>query len=296
MKKKYGWMIYGEGRGPNSFGFNTFEWMRESAAHYDIDVDILTLDNMNIVMDFESIESAKIMFNGKVMDIPDFAIIRAYNNEVGYLLENLGVRVINDTRAMEFSRNKILTASTLLKNKILTPKIVYKNLKYDIIVKLLGKKFVLKAISGSKGNNVFLINSKNEFTEKAKYFELNGIDFFAQEFIESSYGRDIRVYTLGDKVLGAVVRHSDKDFRSNFSLGGKCDSFELNDDLVILAKKTAKATGLEFAGLDILFTDDNNKYTVCEVNGNAGYQTISSVSDIDIADQLYNYVNREMYL
>lgn len=289
-KKKYGWMIYNESNGPNSFGFDTFTWMKEAACKYHIELDILTIDKINLFM---SVDEINLWYDGKVMKKPDFAVIRAYDYELGYFLEKWGVTVINSTHSMYISRNKVLTSELLMKNKIPTPKIVYKNCNYDIIVKLLGEKFILKAVTGSKGENVFLVKTIDSFNNITKYFRENNIDFFAQEYVEKSYGRDIRVYTLGEEVLGGVMRYSDNDFRSNFSLGGKCKYFEMNEEIIELAKKVVRASKLEFAGLDILFTEDG--YSVCEINGNAGYQTISKVSDIDMADELYKYINNKIY-
>ena len=289
-KSKYGWMIYNEGKGPNSFGFDTFTWMKEAAAKYDIELDVITIDKISLFM---SSGESVLYFDGKKMRKPDFAVVRAYNYELGYFLESIDIPVINSTESMYISRNKILTAELLNKYNIPTPKIVYKNYNYDIIVKLLGEKFVLKAVTGSKGENIFLVENRNMFSKIIDYFLLNEIDFFAQEFIETSYGKDIRVYTLGDEVLGGVIRYSDDDFRSNYSLGGNYKYFELNEEIINLSKKIVKVTNLEFSGLDILFTQ--NGYTVCEINGNAGYQTISSVSDIDMADKLYQYISNRIY-
>ena len=99
---------------------------------------------------------------------------------------------------------------------------------------------------------------------------------------------DIRVYVLGDKVLGCVKRISDSSFKSNYSLGGRVEKYELTDSIKEISLSAAKAIGLEFCGIDLLFTKDS--FTVCEVNGNAGFRTITMVSDIDIPIELFKWI------
>ena len=94
---------------------------------------------------------------------------------------------------------------------------------------------------------------------------------------------------MGNRVLGCVKRISDTSFKSNFSLGGRVEKFELNDAVLEISLKAARALGLDFCGIDLLMTQDS--YTVCEVNGNAGFRTITQVSDIDIPMELFKWVN-----
>ncbi len=86
-----------------------------------------------------------------------------------------------------------------------------------------------------------------------------------------------------------MLRQSDTKFVSNYSQGGKASLFPMNADVASTAVKAARALGLDFAGVDILF--DGNGYTVCEVNGNAGFRTLSAVSDINIIKHLYEYIH-----
>jgi glutathione synthase/RimK-type ligase-like ATP-grasp enzyme len=51
---------------------------------------------------------------------------------------------------------------------------------------------------------------------------------------------------------------------------------------------TSKSLGLEFCDIDLLFTPEG--YSVCEVNENAGFRTISKVSDIDIVEEFFKYI------
>lgn len=283
----YGWMIYPKDTLNNKFGNNAFGWMKDSASKNGISVDIVFSDDLIILNDNRK---TGFIHKGKTLGFPDFVIMRDYNYTISMQLEDLGIRVINSTRSMFNSRNKAVTARLLVKNNVSTPKFLYsKEKNYGFIHDYFdGKKFVMKENEGSQGKGVYLIENEEDYDNA---YRMNQ-EYFYQEFIEFSRGMDIRSYVLGDKVLGCVKRISDTGFKSNYSLGGRVESFELNDSIKEISLKATKALGLDFCGIDLLFTRDS--FTVCEVNGNAGFRTITQVSDIDIPMELFKWVKESL--
>lgn len=280
----YGWMIYPKETINNKFGNNAFEWMKESALINGISIDIIFSDELIILNNNDKTE---FIYSGNKLQFPDFVIMRDYNYTISMQLEAIGIRVINSTLSMFNSRNKAVTAALLVKNNVSTPKFLFtKEKNYKYIHNYFDKrKFVMKENEGSQGKGVYLIENEEDYNNI--YFKIND-EYFCQEFIESSYGIDLRVYVLGDKVLGCVKRISDSSFKSNFSLGGRVGKYELTDSIRKISLSAAKAIGLDFCGIDLLFTKDS--FTVCEVNGNAGFRTITQVSDIDIPMELFKWV------
>ena len=283
----YGWMIYPKNTINNKFGNNAFDWMEESALKNGISIDIVFSDDLIILNNNIKTE---FIYSGKSLKLPDFVIMRDYNYTISMQLESLDIRVINSTRSMFNSRNKAVTARLLVKNNVSTPKFLYsKEKNYGFIHDYFdGKKFVMKENEGSQGKGVYLIENEEDYDNA---YRMNQ-EYFYQEFIEFSRGMDIRSYVLGDKVLGCVKRISDTGFKSNYSLGGRVESFELNDSIKEISLKATKALGLDFCGIDLLFTRDS--FTVCEVNGNAGFRTITQVSDIDIPMELFKWVKESL--
>lgn len=281
---KYGWMIYPKTTINNKFGNNAFDWMRESALKKGIFIDIIFSDDL-IILNGENI---KFIYEDRELKLPDFVIMRGHNLTISSQLETLGIRVINTTQSMLNALNKAVTSQLLIKHSVSTPKFMFTKYKdYINIHKFFdNKKFVMKKIDGSKGEGVYLIESEEDYN---RAFSEIGREYFCQEFVETSYGKDIRVYVLGDKVLGCVKRISNSGFKSNFSLGGRVEKCELNSSIEEISLKAAKALGIDFCGIDLLITEDS--YTVCEVNGNAGFRTITQVSDIDIPNELFKYIN-----
>lgn len=280
----YGWMIYPKETINNKFGNNAFDWMKESAFKNGICIDIVFSDELIILNNNNKTE---FIYRDKSLKFPDFVIMRDYNYTISIQLENLGIRVINSTLSMFNSRSKAVTAQLLVKNNVSTPKFLFtKEKNYEFIHNYFyNRKFVMKENEGSQGKGVYLIEDEEEYNNV--YYKIND-EYFCQEFIEFSYGMDIRVYVLGDKVLGCVKRISDSSFKSNYSLGGRVEKYELTDSIKEISLSAAKAIGLEFCGIDLLFTKDS--FTVCEVNGNAGFRTITMVSDIDIPIELFKWI------
>lgn len=262
--------------------------MKDSAENFGICIDIIFSDDLIILIG----NNIEFIYSGRKLDIPDFVVMRGNNYSIGMQLEALGIKVINSTQSMMNAQNKAVTSQLFVKNNVSTPKFLFtKEKNYKLIHNYFNnKKFVMKKIDGSQGAGVYLVENEQEYNNV--YEEIND-EYFCQEFIENSYGKDIRVYVLGDKVLGCVKRISDNSFKSNYSLGGRVEKYELNDTIIEISLNAAKAIGLDFCGIDLLIMEDS--YTVCEVNGNAGFRTITKVSNIDIPMYLFKWINDNIY-
>jgi RimK family alpha-L-glutamate ligase len=95
---------------------------------------------------------------------------------------------------------------------------------------------------------------------------------------------DIRVIVLGGKTLGAMKRSAAKkgEFRSNFSLGGAVETWDISDDDKALAEKVAKSCGLDYCGVDIIKDTDGKSY-ILEVNRQCQFQGFEQSTGINVA-------------
>jgi gamma-F420-2:alpha-L-glutamate ligase len=270
---------------------NAFDWIKSEAGKFDMDITIGFFENTRLGYGLNNYD---FRLNGRIFQLPDFVVMRGYDSLLSRHFENRGILVINNHDSMEISRNKMMTHQCLADAGIKTPKTIYRgDAEYnyeELCDEFSDKKFIVKQIEGSKGENIFLINDESELEEAIGNCGRNCI---CQEYIKTSSGKDIRVWTIGNTVAGNVLRSSDHSFKSNFSQGGKAFHFDINDEIAALATKSANALGLVFAGIDILF-DKNDDYTVCEVNGNAGFRTISSISNESIPYKLFEYISNSL--
>lgn len=116
----------------------------------------------------------------------------------------------------------------------------------------------------------------------------------SQRYVAASHGRDLRVWTVGDRAVACVMRRSDGALQSNYAMGGHACAHPLDEAAAQLAVAAAQSIGLDFAGVDLLM-DGEGGYTVCEVNGNAGFRTLYAVQpDNDLLKQLMEWILKKL--
>ena len=98
---------------------------------------------------------------------------------------------------------------------------------------------------------------------------------FLQEFIDHDAERhsDLRVYVVGDRVVGAMNRYAPEgEWRTNVALGGDVEdaASTMSEDVESMALEAADVTGLDYAGVDVIEGDDG--WYVLEVNPTAGFR------------------------
>jgi RimK family alpha-L-glutamate ligase len=98
---------------------------------------------------------------------------------------------------------------------------------------------------------------------------------FLQELIERDEGehRDLRVYVVGDRIVGAMNRYApDNDWRTNVALGGDVEDAteRLPRNVANLAREAADTIGLDCAGVDLI--EGHDGWYVLEVNPTAGFK------------------------
>ena len=234
--------------------------------------------------------------------LPDFVIYWDKDILLAQRLESAGVRLFNCAKAVEVCDNKALTCLELVKAGVRIPKTIiapktfegvgYTKLDFlDKAIDELGLPLVIKESYGSFGMQVYLAETRNMAVEIID--SLGHKDFIMQEFVATSRGRDLRVNVVGGKVVATIYRYNDGDFRSNLTIGGMMKSYEINDEQAQLAVDACKALHLDFAGVDVMFAEDD-KPVICEVNSNTHFKTTLDCTGINLADSIMEYISGEM--
>ena len=113
-----------------------------------------------------------------------------------------------------------------------------------------------------------------------------------QEFIAESCGRDVRVNVVGGKVVSAMERYNDADFRSNISNGGSMRNASLSPEAETVAIRAAELIGLDFAGVDVLYGNDGP--IICEVNSNPHFKSSLECTGVDMSEEIMAYILEQM--
>ncbi|MCF0148851.1 MAG: RimK family alpha-L-glutamate ligase [Clostridium sp.] len=268
----------------------------------ELSINLEAIKNTELISMYSSNGEAKLLHMKKVEE-PSFIIFWDKDVLLARHLEKMGYRVFNSSTAIKNCDHKGLMHLVLSNNNINMPRTILSPMIFDYSLnsedylincyEALGESVIIKESMGSFGMQVYLINNREEFINKVKELNKNKIDFIIQENIKSSFGRDIRVNIIGNKVVGAMLRESEKDFRANISQGGKGTLVELNKEQEEIALKAHKALGLDFSGVDLLF-GENDKPLLCEVNSNLNFLSFDKIWGKGFGKKILEYILGEI--
>lgn len=133
-----------------------------------------------------------------------------------------------------------------------------------------GPEVVYKTAIGTHGGGTW----KLDFDEPVNPM-VGSRQAFLQEFIEHDKSRhhDLRVYVVGERVVGAMNRYAaEGEWRTNVALGGDVEDAteDLPEEVVEIARRATDVVGLDYAGVDIVEGEDG--FFVLEVNPTAGFR------------------------
>ena len=109
-------------------------------------------------------------------------------------------------------------------------------------------------------------------------------EWLYEAFIRSSYGRDIRFFSIRGTVVACMQRRSRNDFRANVALGAAVEPFKVTPEIEQIASDIYEQTGLDFLGIDLLFGE--SKPWFCEINVMPGLKGIEAASGVNVARQI----------
>lgn len=233
---------------------------------------------------------------------PDFVLFWDKDIHLGTFLESQGIPLYNPVSSIRICDDKRLTHLALLEKGIPMPRTIiapmtYANIGFTdldflaLVERELSFPLILKEAFGSFGEQVTLVKDRDELIRYVKNAQTTELLF--QQYIESSRGRDLRLQVVGDRVVAAMYRHSETDFRANITAGGKMKRYEPTEEECALAVRTAKAVGAAFAGVDLLFGPDGP--LVCEVNSNAHFKNLLDCTGVNVAEEIINYIREDRY-
>ena len=241
------------------------------------------------------------LHSGVQAPLPYFVLFWDKDIYLAKQLEARGVRLFNRAEAIEICDNKILTALCLtgvvpLPKTVFAPKtfegVGYRDKSFlKKAADLLGFPMVIKEAYGSFGQQVYLAATYEEAENIVD--GLGSKEFLMQEYVESSHGRDVRVNVVGGKVVSAMLRFNENDFRSNISNGGNMRPITLTKAQKTVAIKACEAIGLDFAGVDILF-GENDEPIVCEVNSNPHFESSYICTGVDMSVDIIKHVQESL--
>ena len=164
-------------------------------------------------------DKESVLIDGKLMPLPDFVIPRTPPVESGYFamavvrqLKKLGVRTYNDAACIERVADKLQTHQVLIAAGLPTPTTMLAKFPIDIdlVEEKLGFPVVVKTLLGVNGTGVFLMENRKAFQDLMELIQETNpnIQLIFQKFVAMSKGRDLRLFVLNGRVIGAMERRA----------------------------------------------------------------------------------------
>jgi gamma-F420-2:alpha-L-glutamate ligase len=292
-----GWLLYKKSEDILKPEVYEIRRLVETAASLGISIRVLSPDQIDIIVFGE--ERNSILVDEVPTALPDFILPRMgagtsyFALAVIRHLERLGVYSVNSSQSIEDVKDKLYTLQILAEANLPIPKTIL--LKFPVDPKIVSRhlKFpvVVKTLSGTQGMGVFLSTGQDSFEDLTQLIHATNksANIILQEFIELSEGRDLRVFMVGGKVVGAMERTARPGtFKANCSIGGTAKLHEVTPEIESLAISISRILNLEIAGIDLLF--DQKGFKICEVNSAPGFEAMENYCGLDIAGEIIRYI------
>lgn len=174
-----------------------------------------------------------------------FVIFRGRDYRLAQKFEADGLRVFNRSEVSRIANNKLgtfelaimLGIPTIETHKLYTPKQIE---KYPVVV---------KTADGYGGQEVHLCKEEIDVVKvQEKYADRLLV---VQPYIETN-ATDVRIFVLGEEILGAVKRSGVDSFKSNYTLGGKVEKYKPSKRDQLMVEKITSALHSDYIGIDFL--------------------------------------------
>lgn len=305
-KKMLAYMIYEKAEGEKNQGF--IEMFQKEGVRHGISFLFIT----------------KAQYQDK--KLPDLVLNRTRDYKVSLWYEERGIPILHSSALVKlgndkwdtfcylkhfFSNNSGKDVNLLLPDTIYCSTFCLEEFYQNVITKQWhkGENLVLKTVDGHGGNEVMLITA--EFLETYFYNERNYNDLESETFKNvfqiflgkkcivqeqiKSRSMDVRVYIVGNQIYHGILRKGEKDFRSNFSLGGSVTEYFFSDSEkkrigIFLNAFSDFIFGL--AGLDFIVTEDG-RLVFNELEEMAGCRMLYACTKKDIVKDYVSWITEQ---
>ncbi len=213
----------------------------------------------------------------------DFCINRTRHSQVNDRLEPR-VRCYNNRDTVRIANNKWLTYRLCQKWGIPTMETVAIDNPSAIP---LDYPYVLKSNNGHGGSEVYWISERTDIPHPLT----NTSGYIAQKPATDG-ATDVRIYALGGEAVMGVRRHSDRDFRSNYSLGGQVELVAPTDEQRQILHTLYAALQMDYVGVDFLL--HQGQWVLNEIEDAVGARMLYSLTDYDMGDAFMRYIYEDI--
>ena len=282
-----GWLIYN--RKDASENKSYIDWFRKEAYNQDIELNLVYRETLTCgIINGQS----HILLHDIKVPLPDFAVVRTIDPLLQTYLETFHIHTFNSAATSLISNHKTMTHIEM--NKLNIPMVPTYFISQGHIPNLppLSYPFVVKQATGRGGEQVYYVCNQNKWEQVVQKFSKT--DFLIQG-ADVQLGKDIRVFVIGKKIIAAILRENDNDFRANFKLGGKASLFSLSDQQKRMIQKIIDHFNFGLVGIDFLI-GHQNELIFNEIEDVVGSRTLSEVCNINLLKKYVTHIKKTILL
>ncbi|UOK70998.1 ATP-grasp domain-containing protein [Ancylobacter polymorphus] len=206
-----------------------------------------------------------------------------------HALSALGVKVMNDARAIERCVDKSMTSFLIAQAGLPTPRsfVGEDRAAMQALLDAAPGDMVLKPLFGAQGRGIRRLAPRALLPEPEK---VGGL-YYLQDFVAApsaeSY-QDWRVFVIGGTVTGAMLRRSPV-WITNIHQGAVGVPAPFDARAHELAIRATAAVGADYAGVDLI-EDAQGQFQVLEVNSMPAWKGLQQATGLDIASALARHL------
>ena len=199
-----------------------------------------------------------------------------------------------NAEALILSRNKLSAFQKLMAAQLPIPRTVFCNNPYSMEKTLSSfQKYpvIIKLLSGTHGIGVHKAENLKQAIGLLETFQRLKQRVLIQEFIAESKGSDLRLFVVNGEVVASMKRSAIAgEFRSNMHRGASAQAIIPTPEEERVAIQACEVLGLKIAGVDLLQSDRGP--LVLEVNSSPGLEGIETITQIDVASKIIDFVEQ----
>ncbi len=204
-------------------------------------------------------------------------------------MEVAGIRVVNPCYPFRRARDKYATQYTLAAAGLpVATTYTTENMERAYRRSIEMGASVYKPILGSMGKGSLRFDDPDLAYNAWKMLSRIGQPLIVQEFLPNP-GRDIRVFVVGDGVVGSAYKYGAPGrWKTNVAQGARMVDEPVPDEILELGVNAVRVMGLDYAGVDII--ESERGPVILEVNGAPGWQALKQATGVDIAEKIVRHV------
>jgi ribosomal protein S6--L-glutamate ligase len=204
------------------------------------------------------------------------------------LYEN-NVILINSPKSILLARDKLKSLMKLKKYGILVPETtVVENPMEAIRITREWGEVVIKPLIGSLGLGSVRVSDPDIAYRVAKSILSVNQPVYIQKYVEKPHNRDIRIFVVGDEIIGSIYRTNLSGWKTNIAQGAIAQVLKPSPELIELSRKICSMLELDYAGIDLI--ESKEGYLVLEVNAAPLWKGLMNVTGVNPAKYIVEHL------